>query len=101
MFFKIKNYFMVVLGENDTNRINIMVKRMQEKGKCVQIMERTYILTIESDNIVMIPDVRQHLSGSEAWLLIVVRLDSDTNSAWCLKTDNSHYLSSVFKEIKD
>lgn len=92
---------MVVLGENDSNRINIMVKRMQEKGKCVQIMDRTYILTIESENVVMIPDVRQYISGSESWLSIVMRLDSNTNAAWCLKTNNSMYLSSVFKEIKE
>lgn len=74
---------------------------MQNQGKCVQILDRTYILIIESDNIVKISDIREFISGTEMWNNILIRLDSNTNSAWCLKEANSKFFKSIFNEIND
>ena len=100
MFLGIKNYFLIILGETDQNRIGQMVKQMNNKGKCVQIMDRTYVLTIESNDVIQTAELRQFI-GINNYILIVTRLNSDTNAAWCLKNANSEYLKSVFNEIND
>jgi hypothetical protein len=101
MDLNIKNYFLVILGEKDPNKVSQMVKRMQEKGKCVQIMDRTYSLIIESNEVVITSEIRKTVGGGDSLLLIVIRMDSDTNMAWCLKTQYSEYFKSVFNEIND
>lgn len=100
MFMGIKSFFLVFLGENDPNRISQMVKRMEAKGKCVCIMDRTYVLTIEEYEVIQTADVRELIGGNN-YLLIVTRLSSDTNAAWRLKTQNSEYMKSIFNEIND
>lgn len=101
MFLGIKNYFLVILGEKDSNRINQMVKRMQEKGKCVQIMDRTYTLIIEDNDVVQISELRKYIGINDSYFLLIIRLSSETNAAWCLKAQYSEYLKSVFNEIND
>lgn len=101
MFLGIKNYFLVILGEKDSNRVNQMVKRMQEKGKCVQIMDRVYTLIIEDNDVVQISDLRKHIGIDDSYFLLIIRLDTETNAAWCLKVQNSEYFKSVFNEIND
>lgn len=101
MFMSIKNYFLVILGEKDSNKIYEMNKRMQEKGKCIQIMDRTYTLTIESKEVVYTSDLRKYIGGDDVNLLIVLRLDSETNAAWCLNTKYSEHFKSLFNEIND
>lgn len=101
MFLGIKNYFLVVLGENDGNKINVMIKRMQNKGKCVRVMDRTYVLVVESNDVVKTSEIRQDISGQGSWMLMVIRLNSDTNAAWCLKTPDSEFFKTLFNEINN
>lgn len=98
---KITSFFLVILGEHDDNRINTMVGRMNSLGKCVQIMERTYILTTIGDNVVTTSELRSKVSGENSYIILVFKLDVDSAAAWCLKTDNSNYLKSVFDELKE
>lgn len=101
MLLGIKNYFIVIFGEKDSNRISQMVKRIQERGKCVQIMDRTYSVIIEDNNVVQTTELRKYISGDENYLVLIIRLNSETIAAWCLKTQYSEHLKSVFNEIKD
>jgi hypothetical protein len=101
MLFKIKNFFLVFMGEKDQNRRSFMITQLESLGKCVQIMDNTFVLTIEADDVVRIKSVVEKVSGSNNYRLIVVRLDSDTRAAWCLNEEKSNYFKSVFTEIND
>lgn len=96
---KIKSTFLIFLGEKDNNRINAVVNLMNTKGRCVQIMDRTYVLTIESEEVVNTRDLRDYLDNSKGYFMMVINLDYGIAVAWRLKTEKSNYLKSVFDAI--
>lgn len=95
----LKSSFLIVLGEKDSNRINAIVNLMNSKGKPVQIMERTYVLVIESDKVITTRDLRDYLNNDKDYFMIVISLDYGMAAAWRLRTDKSNYLKSVFDDI--
>lgn len=96
---KFKSSFLIVLGEKDSNRINAIVNLMNSKGNSVQIMDRSYVLVIESDEVITTRDLRDYLNNDKDYLMIVISLDYGIAAAWRLRTDNSNYLRSVFNDI--
>jgi hypothetical protein len=96
---KIKSSFLIFLGEKDGNRINAIVNLMNSKGKCVQIMDRTYVLEIESEEVISTRELRDYLNNSKDYFMIVINLDYGIAAAWRLREDKSNYLKSVFDDI--
>lgn len=94
----IKNYFLVFLGMENEGTKKAAVANLQQLGECSEIMQNSYILTVTSDKPVLINNIREAATLGKD-IAMVIRLESETEASWRLKTEKSKLLDSIVEEL--
>lgn len=97
-YYNIKNYFLVFLGIENSDEKKIAISNLSKIGDCVEIMKDGYVLTVISNKPVNINEVRETAALGKN-IVMVVRLESDLDASWRLKTEKSQFLDSIIKEL--
>lgn len=93
------DYYLVFLGENDSSRNSKVVSRMNTFGENKSVAPNIYVLTIERKKGLKVSEIRSGLCGEEQTMLLVVRIDNISDSAWTLTKNGSEYLLNKFAEV--
>ena len=91
------NFFIVILGEEDTLNRAKQIERLGALGQVQKLITNTYGLICEEEH--EYNSIRDAISGEERYITIVIQLVAKTKCGWCLEKDKSDYLTETYEKL--
>ena len=95
-----KQYFIVVLGDLDTQLNEKMCSRLQSLGEVVLVTDNIYLLK-QCGDFVDLNKLRSDIVGSEGGYCLVFRFNDKISFAWSLPVNQSDLFKQIVKEVYD
>lgn len=90
------DYYLIVLGLYESSITEALQERMNGIGNTENIFDNMYILSAEEEKISS-STIRDIIAGEERYYVLVVRIQQNTNAAWCIPRSKVEFINEMIK----